>query len=83
MKLHLPEKTSEFRSQLLSHRSEWDSHPLFLYNKSALACVAAVTTIVSWVTDVSTERHNKEYHVLLFGAWVSVCSKEPTLGSSV
>lgn len=38
--------------------------PLFLYNTSALACVAAVTTTVSWFTDVSTERHNKEYHVL-------------------
>jgi hypothetical protein len=44
--------------------------PLFLYNTSALACVAAVTTTVSWFTDVSTERHNKEYHVLLFGVWV-------------
>lgn len=46
----------------------------FLYNTSALACVAAVTTTVSWFTDVSTERHNKEYHVLLFGVWVSVYS---------
>lgn len=48
----------------------------FLYNISALACVAAVTTTVSWFTDVSTERHNKEYHVLLSGVWVSVHSRE-------
>jgi hypothetical protein len=56
-------KSSEFRSQLLSQGVNGTPHPLF-YNKSASAWFAAVTTRVSWFTGVSTERHNKEYHVL-------------------
>lgn len=65
-KSYISLKSSTFRFHLLSPKgvNETPTPPPFLHNKSALACVAAVTTAVCCFTDVSTEHHNKEYHVL-------------------
>lgn len=71
-------------SQLLHAKGGTElPRPFFIYNESALAWLQLLTTTVSWFTDVSTERHNKEILVLGFHVWGCLYTRAGGLGHCI